>query len=883
MPDVVHLPSDLLLRVTPPRAARELLARAPGASGGADPLAAAVVLVQAPAGFGKTSLLAQWRLDCIARGAAVAWLSSQGIGSSQRLLQALALSVRQGAGRPTFGHVLLEGLVPPGLEGFTAWLVEVAQAAFELVLMVDEADRLPDGLREDLAYLVRNAPPNLRCVIASRPDVDLGLADLVVYGQCQVIGAAQLRFTLEETLQLAQRRLGTRFHRDRCARLHEQMEGWPLGIQMALALAAGGQPLDFNGPAAGAGGLHATLMGQLLGKLSPQDLDFVTRTSLLQHLHPSLCEALLPGEQAGERLERLARDTPVFVAGELQGWYRLHSLAREVVREGFDALPAEGRSALHRRASTWLAAQGLLEVAARQSLAAGEPDKAYDLAERSLYDTMLAQGRQSAVMEWLAQVPIAELHRRPRLMLALAWSLAISERHDEARRIVDALLAGAAGDEPLQCECALILAGAALFADDPDRFAALHDPWADRPPLHAPRLLQVHANRSALRALLAGDPALARLRQQAAPRQDAAHLDRWGEVIIALSYAWEGQPLMVEQLLAPCLATADNDLGRRSRFAAMVAATLAASRWELGRADSAAALLADRLDVLERSGLPEAVLLGFRTLARIAVAAGQEQQALDLLGALQAVGRARALARLELASLSEQLRLHARHYRAATCRELLQAMEALHASLMAAGEPPGPLWQQGVQGWLLLARAYAAIAAREWRAASAWLAEAEALAAQRRQGRERLEAMALHAWALDRCGERTLPLVQEVQELAQAAGLARLFEDAHPDLAAWMRSLAGSGPQHESAAAPMPTAAPASALPRAAASAALTPKERRVLELLARSLSNKEIALALQVGEETVKWHLKNLFAKLDAGTRKQVVDRARILGLLSG
>jgi LuxR family maltose regulon positive regulatory protein len=68
---------------------------------------------------------------------------------------------------------------------------------------------------------------------------------------------------------------------------------------------------------------------------------------------------------------------------------------------------------------------------------------------------------------------------------------------------------------------------------------------------------------------------------------------------------------------------------------------------------------------------------------------------------------------------------------------------------------------------------------------------------------------------------------------------------------------------------------------RATPSTALTPKEREVLVLLARNLSNKEIGLAMQVGEETIKWHMKNLFAKLDAGTRKQVVSRARILGLL--
>jgi LuxR family maltose regulon positive regulatory protein len=73
----------------------------------------------------------------------------------------------------------------------------------------------------------------------------------------------------------------------------------------------------------------------------------------------------------------------------------------------------------------------------------------------------------------------------------------------------------------------------------------------------------------------------------------------------------------------------------------------------------------------------------------------------------------------------------------------------------------------------------------------------------------------------------------------------------------------------------------AASAPRATPSMALTPKEREVLELLARNLSNKEIALAMQIGEETIKWHLKNLFGKLAAGTRKQLVSRARMLGLL--
>ena len=107
-----------------------------------------------------------------------------------------------------------------------------------------------------------------------------------------------------------------------------------------------------------------------------------------------------------------------------------------------------------------------------------------------------------------------------------------------------------------------------------------------------------------------------------------------------------------------------------------------------------------------------------------------------------------------------------------------------------------------------------------------------------------------------------------------------MFADAHPGLADWIRNARPVAVPSTTLAAPMhPPARPN--VSRATPSMALTPKEREVLELLARSLSNKEIGLAMQVGEETIKWHMKNLFAKLDAGTRKQVVQRSRILGLL--
>jgi LuxR family maltose regulon positive regulatory protein len=881
---------DLLLKVTPPRVPRHLVSRPGLASAHPQFSDRPIVLVQAPPGFGKTSLLAQWRREHLAQGAVVAWLTAQPQDDARRFVQSLALAVRTGAGRPTFGHVLLDALPPGGLEGITVWLAEVAQSALNVVLVVDEADRLPDESREALAYLLHNAPPNLRCIVAARADCRLGVDDLIAYGQCAVVGAAQLRFGLEESMELVRGRFGS-VDRDEAARLHEMTEGWALGLQLAVSVMGSGEAraqmprLDLHG-----GALRTQFVGFLLGNLDPADLDFLTRISLVDHLHPDLCRALLESGEAPQRLARLVRDTPIFVASEQSEWLRMHSLAREVLRQRFDALPATEQAGLHSRASDWLDSHGMLDAAARHALSCGQHQKAYELAERSLYESLMVQGRQGSVLEWLGRLPPQELDRRPRLLLAAAWSLALSERHDEAQRMVERILAQPRVDDSLRCECALILGGAAIFADEPDRFAELHDPWSDSPPLQDPLLLRIHANRTAFRTLLDGEPALARMRQQQAPRgatgAATGYLDRWSDFIISLTYLWEGQVLLAEQLLRPALATAEADLGRRSSFACMLAALLAAALWERDQPDEAAAMLANRQDVLERSGLPECVLLGYRTMARIATATQSENRALELLGAMDALGTMRKLPRLRIASLADQVRLHARRFRSETCIDLCRRIDAL---LEEQAPLHGPLWQRSVGPLQALAQGYSAIAAQDWRGALEPLARADATARAVGQGRLHIELLGLRAYALDRCGEKSLPLLGEALDLAQSFGLKRVFADAHPALGDWVREVSGKAPaaatQAGALAAPMrapPAAADAMRL-RATPSMALTPKEREVLELLARNLSNKEIGLAMQVGEETIKWHMKNLFAKLDAGTRKQVVSRARILGLLAG
>jgi LuxR family maltose regulon positive regulatory protein len=189
-----------------------------------------------------------------------------------------------------------------------------------------------------------------------------------------------------------------------------------------------------------------------------------------------------------------------------------------------------------------------------------------------------------------------------------------------------------------------------------------------------------------------------------------------------------------------------------------------------------------------------------------------------------------------------------------------------------------------------MSHANSAIAAQDWPAALKALASASEMAEALKLGRHRIEILSLRALALERNGEKGHSLLQEAMNLAQTFGLARIFVDAHPTIADWARCMAeegaagiDAGRAASVARVPRVSAHRNSASPRAVPSMVLTAKEREVLELVARNLSNKEIAQAMELSDQTVKWHLKNLFAKLDAATRKHAVRRAQLLGLLEG
>ncbi|SAK52601.1 ATP-dependent transcription regulator LuxR [Caballeronia hypogeia] len=892
--------TELVLKTMAPRAPAGLLARARLNAEGADALPGAgrqIVLVQAGAGYGKTSLLAQWRREFLARGAAVAWLLADERDDAERFLRALVHAVRTGCARPAFGRQIDATLVAPAgaFDLATAWLAELAQLSMDVVLIVDEADRLPAAGAALLDYVMHNAPQNLRIVAAGRQGLDRPAAELLAYGQAELVGPEALRFRVDETIALVTQRFGARVDADASARLFEITDGWPLGLQLALTAMARAQDprAALDNLAAGPRGLREPLVAALLKELSSDDERFLTRISVMDVLHPDLCAALTGDADAPQRLARLARDTPVFVTAEESDWCRLHPLVRDVLQTRFGALDASEQAELHRRAARWLAARGMLEQAARHAHAAGDREHAYELAEQSLHDAV-KQGQLGTVLDWLERLPEPELERRPRLRLAVAWALALGERHREAERQVERVLASASADaesgEALRYECALILSAAAWYADDPDRFLALFEPWAQTPPPRDSWLAQAHANRLAARAMLLGEPAQARRLQHAVTRgqtgKGQGYLVRWGDHMVGLTWLREGQAKLAESVLMPALAGAEEDLGRRHPLTCMFAATCAALAYEDDRIDEAAALLANRLDVLERAALPETVVLAYRAAARIAALRGDEHRALDLLEMLYAMGVARGLPRLCVTSLAEQVSAHAGRYRGETCDALVGQIDAIVAEHIGAR---GPIWGRSVQLLQAVAHGSAALARQDWRAAIEPFERAEAIAATLKLGRQRIELMALRAFALERANGEGRATFLEALNLAHTYHLRRVLIDAHPALADWARRVSEEGatePGERPVVPPHVVRVPprsAEGGPRALPSVILTPKEREILELLARNLSNKEIALAAAVGEGTVKWHLKNLFGKLDASSRKHAVRRAIALGLLEG
>ena len=878
----------LLLKITPPKLRRSLLVRERlrRIRSAADD--AAVLLVDAPAGYGKTSLAAQWRLDWLQDGAAVAWLNLDAGDTPVTLVSGIALGLRRSTGRENFGSEAIEAVRRGAgtAAALTSLLAEIAEASCPMVVVFDNGERLGDADAVDvLDYLLRNLPPNLRVVVGTRPPARAQMLDLLGQGLLRRVTVADLRFDLPEAIQLLSTRLGNRVNPDLCARLHDVTGGWPLGLQLAAAaLEREGDPqraIEEFAKTRDDATQH--LFDSLIASLPTGLGDFLTRCALLHSLHPSLCEAVTGDEDAALSLQRLVVDTPLLSATEEGEWLRLHPLAREYLRSrAATSLPEDQQRDIHVRAWRWLAQHGLPVRAARHALAAGFPNDALDLVSTTLRDEFY-KGHNGTVIEWLTRIPRAAVESNPQLRLVALWMHGMGYQLDDALRLAGGLIDEPAVDESVRTEAMAALGSAYAILDrhDESRHFLSVCEAASPGPVARHVLTYLHA----AIACTSGEPECARrLLTRAEGDRAAAVVQVWYDFLQAWSYLWEGRPAMAEQAVRWEYGRWDAQVGRRASGTVILGSLLAGACWQQDLRDDARALLADRLDMVEQACGYGGLVQAYLTMARMAELEGDAARAFAYLEALAAVGEARGMVRVVAASLAERVRLHAARRRPAQAAvNLAQLSEVVDRSRMS--ELLAPLvYLEHEMAW-----AFSAVAADDSALAQAHVTRAKELATRLNRGYEAVQALALEALLAERAGASPEMLLTEALSRAESGGLVRVFADTLPEVVELIGRHARGGLVRSVSrefidrvlAAAEPGARSGQESTPPARSALLTPKEYQVLRLLAGGLPNKRIAAELDLSADTVKWHVKKLLAKLNAGSRDHAVDRARMLGLL--
>ena len=315
----------LLLKVTPPKLRKTLLLRERLRRIGAAGDDTSVLLVEAPAGYGKTSLIAQWRLDWLQGGAAVGWLNLDAGDRPITVVSGIALGLRRSMGRANFGADAIDAVRRGAgtASALTSLLAEITEASCPMVLVLDNGERIGDAEAVDVIdYLLHNLPPNLRVVVGTRPPARTQTLDLLGQGLLRRVTAADLCFDVPEAIHLLTVRFGGRIDADLCARMHGITGGWPLGLQLAAAaLERAADPLraieEFSRSRDDA---TQHLFESVVASLPNGLGDFLTRCSLLDSLHPSLCEAVTGDDDAALSLQRLVVETPLVSATEEGEW-----------------------------------------------------------------------------------------------------------------------------------------------------------------------------------------------------------------------------------------------------------------------------------------------------------------------------------------------------------------------------------------------------------------------------------------------------------------------------------------------------------------------------------------------------------------------------------
>jgi LuxR family maltose regulon positive regulatory protein len=858
-----------------------------------------LTLVAAPAGYGKTSLIAHWLAG---RDGLSAWLSLDAEDSDLVVF----VNYFVAAVRTVFPNACVDTLdylnagQPPSLAVLAGRLSnDLEDLSAPLVLVLDDFHRiLSSPTHALLDRLLAHPSDGLHLAVITRHDPPLSLGALRAREALGEIRVSDLQFSARETAVLIERCAGRTLAGASLDTLQHRSEGWPVGVRLAaLALRQGVTIEELGRGFSGATPqVEQYFTEEVLSQQSDMARDCLLRTSILDRFCVPLCDALLaPGGRVDGQL-----DGPEFInlvaSGAVLGialedeleWYRYHRLFQEFLRRQLaKQYPAAEITELHGRAASWLESQLLLEEAIPQVLAGQGAVAAARLLARH-QGALLGRAQRHRLERCLRLLPADTIENDPEMLLMKAWLIHHQGRQLETPAVLDrieVLLESAAG--VLELPVVDSVCGSVL----------------------ALRSLQSYLEGQADRAIAYAERALQRL------PADCTQARVTAQVVVAGARQMSGDLVGARQWIDQALARAAGPIDTSQAplvatlcFLDWMAADLSALQWTANRhyrltgtdfgSDGSLGLgryfhalvqyQRNELTLAEATLLPalsqqQAPRLGYRTetsfvLAAVYQALGQADRAREMVDAvcehLLRNGDSPALFRAQ----AWQAELALRQGRVDEAREWARNFD------------PGPV--QFVYHFfnaphLTLARVWIAegtVESREQAARLLQLLEAELTA--RHNVRFLIEVLALQAilqFALGEQGAACDRLGRAVA-LAQPAGFIRLFVDLGQALLQPLKRL-DPGIGNELYVAQVLSAFNDDWLVSAGrqqVGADLTRRELKILKLLAVRLSNVEISEELCISRATVKRHTQNIYRKLRASSRREAVFRARILNILA-
>ncbi len=872
-------------------------------------LASKLILVSAPAGFGKTTLLVDW-VEAVSADAqtSIAWLAlDQGDNDPATFWTYVVAALRTVA--PDIGERalgLLQEPQPPPIEAvLTTLLNDLGGMAGEVVLLLDDYHVIesPD-IHAGIAFTLEHVPPGLHLVIASRTDPALPLPRLRARGDLVEIRASDLRFTPAEAASYLNDTMELQLTPGDVTALEERTEGWIAALQLA-ALSMTGRD-DIASFIAGFAGDDRYVVDYLVEEVlrrQPDDVQtFLLQTSVLDRMNGSLCDALTGQANGRALLEALERDNLFLVPlDDRRQWYRYHHLFADVLQARlFDEQP-DRIGDLHRLASRWFQENGDPAGAIRHALAGGDFGSAAALMELQT-PTLQRDRREATIRGWLEGLPDEVLRVRPVLSNDLAGARlstgttdGVDELLDDAERWLDATEGGTAHPagmvvvdqdqfRRLPARLAVHRAGLALVRGDVDATVGF-----------AQRALDVvveddHLARgaaSALRGLAAwttGDLEVAHA-SYAACLVDFERMDHVSDVLgcsitLADIEVAQGRLRAAMRTFERALELASRHGSRVLRGTVDMHVGMAGLYVELGDLPAAREALTRSREFAAHAGLPQNAYRRDVVMAQVCEAEGDLEAAIGLLDEAE---------RQYDGDFSPNVR-PVPALRARTWIRQGRVDEALAWAGSRGLSVEDDLSYLHEFEHLTLARA---LVTEHSQHAETSLSDAlgllERLLQAARDGRRNgsvIEIRVVEALAHHRRGDlpRALASLEAAMSLAEPEGYARTFLDEGAPMALLLTAAADRGsasPYVRRLRAGFRTTATAPGRTAHAMVEPLSSRERDVLRLLGTDLTGPAIARELVVSLNTVRTHTKNLYMKLGVNDRRAAVRRAHDLDLL--